>query len=506
MIGTDLYVGGNFDSFGPNHTVDAIFNPNVYNIAKWDTIEKVWYPIVTSSLSTPGVGLNALVYTLETNGSKLYVGGQFTNKGKNASIALLNYIAEWDPNLLVEDWTQFVYPNISSPTDLGFNNYVKNLYYNSGTLYTTGAFTQTNLGILSCNYIASLNTSLYEISAIQNTSPPLTFQNGFELTTTGTGLGNAILYLSPNTYFGGYFDKSAPTPAYSFSRTSYLVPYIAPVPDQVTINTSGCSFINSSNGQTGTSYTLNNQYEDVHLIFDTSANAWLIVYGSSFIGPTGSTGPTGYTGNTGPTGPCCTGPTGYTGPTGVTGRTGPTGPTGYTGYTGVTGPVGLQGAYGATGYYGSFYDTTPQGPFTINIVYPITINTTDVTATNSIYIGSPTSRIYNTYAGVYNIQFSAQFSTVSTGNSVDLVNIWINQNGVNVPETDGQVSIPTKAGGTISAWNYLLALNAGDYIEFYLKCVSSSNVSLTPLSGAGVPPNDNPASPSIIVTYMRSSI
>ena len=209
-------------------------------------------------------------------------------------------------------------------SDYGFNNSVKNLYYNSGTLYTTGTFTQTNLGFLSCSLIASLNTTTYSISAIENTSPPLTFQNGFQLTTFGTDAGNAILYLSPNTYFGGYFDESAPTTAYSFSRTSYLVPYIAPVPDQVIINTVGCSFINSATGAVTTSYTLNNQYEDVHLIFDTAANAWLIVYGSNFIGPTGSTGPTGAASSvTGPTGAASsvTGPTGpnYWSPTGPTG-------------------------------------------------------------------------------------------------------------------------------------------------------------------------------------------
>jgi hypothetical protein len=165
--------------------------------------------------------------------------------------------------------------------------------------------------------------------------------------------------------------------------------------------------------------------------------------------------------------------------------------------------VGPQGAGGATGYYGSFYDTSSNGPFTVNIAYPITINSTDSSATNGIYIGAPTSRIYNTYSGIYNIQFSAQLTTTSTGNSTDTINIWIKKNGVNVTETDGQVNIPTKTGGNIVGWNYVLALNAGDYIEFYLKCVTTSNVSITALAGTGLAPNDNPASPSIIVTYTQ---
>jgi hypothetical protein len=223
------------------------------------------------------------------------------------------------------------------------------------------------------------------------------------------------------------------------------------------------------------------------------------------VGQRGERGPTGLYGPTGPTGDL--GPTGVQGAASNTGATGPTGPTGPTGaassVTGPTGLVGPQGAGGATGYYGSFYDTSSNGPFTVNIAYPITINSTDSSATNGIYIGAPTSRIYNTYSGIYNIQFSAQLTTTSTGNSTDTINIWIKKNGVNVTETDGQVNIPTKTGGNIVGWNYVLALNAGDYIEFYLKCVTTSNVSITALAGTGLAPNDNPASPSIIVTYTQ---
>lgn len=223
------------------------------------------------------------------------------------------------------------------------------------------------------------------------------------------------------------------------------------------------------------------------------------------VGQRGERGPTGLYGPTGPTGDL--GPTGVPGAASNTGATGPTGPTGPTGaassVTGPTGPVGPQGAGGASGYYGSFYDTSGNGPLTINVAYPITINTTDLSATNGIYIGAPTSRIYNTYSGIYNIQFSLQLTTASTGNSTDTLNIWIKKNGVNVPESDGQVNIPTKTGGNITAWNYVLALNAGDYIEFYVKCITSSLVSITALPASGIAPNNAPESPAIIVTYTQ---
>jgi hypothetical protein len=193
---------------------------------------------------------------------------------------------------------------------------------------------------------------------------------------------------------------------------------------------------------------------------------------------------------------------GIFGPTGPIGITGPTGITGV-GSTGATGPVGPQGAGGAQGYYGSFYNTTSQGPFTQNIVTPITINSTDSSATNGVYIGSPTSRIYNTYQGIYNIQFSAQLTT--TSNSAETANIFIKKNGALVPDTDGQVTIPTKTGGIIAAWNYLLALNANDYIEFCIKALNTSTISLTTIAAGGTAPNENPESPSIIVTYMQAA-
>ena len=355
MIGTNLYVGGMFDSVGPNHII-ALNNPSVNHIAKWDTVDKVWYPLVTSSLASPGVGLNGEVLALETNGTKLYVGGDFTDTGKNTS-TVLNYIGEWDPGS--NDWTQFVYPNTSSPTDLGFNNTVNGLYYNSGTLYTSGDFTQTNSGNLSCNFVATLNTSTYSISKIQSA---VYTQNGFQdILAPSVGNCNAILYVSPNIYFGGFFDRAAPnqnSPSTSFSRTSYFVPAIAPITDQLTINTVGCNFINSATGLVTTSYILENRYADVHLVFDTAANAWLIVYGSECgcTGPTGAQGPTGAASSvTGPTGAASS----VTGPTGAASSV--TGPTGSQGPTGSEGPTGLEGATGPTGPASSVTGPTGSG-------------------------------------------------------------------------------------------------------------------------------------------------
>ena len=48
-------------------------------------------------------------------------------------------------------------------------------------------------------------------------------------------------------------------------------------------------------------------------------------------------------------------------------------------------------------------------------------------------------------------------------------------------------------------------MNAGDYIEFFIKCTTTSDVYLSTLPANGTSPNNTPASPSIIVTYMQAA-
>ena len=115
------------------------------------------------------------------------------------------------------------------------------------------------------------------------------------------------------------------------------------------------------------------------------------------------------TGNTGITG--ATGVTGLKGDTGTIGLKGDTGTKGDTGSgaTGATGVAGATGAGGALGYYGSFYDDSNQHITSTSDRLPILINNTS--EYNGISIDPTyTSRIKFSYAGTYNLQYSAQFS------------------------------------------------------------------------------------------------
>jgi len=212
-------------------------------------------------------------------------------------------------------------------------------------------------------------------------------------------------------------------------------------------------------------------------------------------GSTGSTGATGVTGSTGVTGP--TGPTGATGSTGATGATGSTGATGPTGVTGPTGSTGSTGAGGALGYYGSFYDTTTQTATAINTAYSMTLNNT--AENNGVSIVS-NSRITFTYAGTYNVQFSAQLDRTNSGS--DTVEIWLRKNGVDVANSGGSVAMDGGAAASrrVPSWNYVLTVAAGDYLEL-MWLTTDTHVRLLSQSASTSPAY--PEIPSVIFTAQQ---
>lgn len=141
--------------------------------------------------------------------------------------------------------------------------------------------------------------------------------------------------------------------------------------------------------------------------------------------------------------------------------------------------------------YGSFLDTTTQTAAAINTAYPITFNTVDLSY--GVTRGTPTSRIYVDRQNIYNIQFSAQLDKTSGG--VALVWVWLRKNGVNVPESTGQIRVQGNNSEVLAAWNYIIQLNDGDYIELMWEVDDTSVILLAEAASAV-----HPAVPSIILT------
>jgi hypothetical protein len=83
--------------------------------------------------------------------------------------------------------------------------------------------------------------------------------------------------------------------------------------------------------------------------------------------------------------------------------------------------------------------------------------------------GSVASEITVAQAGIYNLQWSGQFVNVAA--QIHEVSVWIRVNGVDVVGSTGRVSINAKHGafdgGAIPAWNYLIELQANEYVELW---------------------------------------
>jgi predicted methyltransferase len=163
------------------------------------------------------------------------------------------------------------------------------------------------------------------------------------------------------------------------------------------------------------------------------------------------------------------------------------------------------GSSTSTGYYGSFFDTTTQTHTSANTAKAMTINQTPPAAgteANGVSIVSG-SRITVANAGVYNIQFSAQLDN-SDSQEHD-ADIWIALNGTAVDNSNTQITVPGSHGSTngneVAAWNFVLTLAAGDYIEL-MWSVQDVSISLPTYSAV----SPHPATPSLIVTVSQVAV
>ena len=154
----------------------------------------------------------------------------------------------------------------------------------------------------------------------------------------------------------------------------------------------------------------------------------------------------------------------------------------------VTGGSGLSFPYGA---FSSDQDQTAVA----NTATKMTLNTTDFA--NNVSISSSEITVAN--AGIYNLQFSAQFQNTDT--AFQDVYIWLRQNGVDIPGSTGFISIPNRHAGTdghaIVGWNYFLSMAANDHVEIYWS-VPNVAVTIQHLNASGTP--TKPSTQSVVAT------
>jgi hypothetical protein len=147
--------------------------------------------------------------------------------------------------------------------------------------------------------------------------------------------------------------------------------------------------------------------------------------------------------------------------------------------------------------HGAFQDSTDQVAANTTTAYAVTFNTTDFS--NGVTIAS-SSRITVADAGIWNLQFSIQFT--NTTNSSQDVDVWFRVNGTNSANSNSRFGFaPRKGVGdpyhTIAAMNYFLSLNATDYVEIMWR-PTDVGVTIEQYAASSTP--TRPAVPSVIAT------
>ena len=147
--------------------------------------------------------------------------------------------------------------------------------------------------------------------------------------------------------------------------------------------------------------------------------------------------------------------------------------------------------------YGAFQDSTDQVAANTTTAYAITFDTTDFS--NGVTL-SNSSRLNVSQSGIYNVQFSIQFT--NTTNASQDVDVWFRKNGTNIDKSNSRFGFaPRKGAGdpfhTIAAMNFFVSMNANDYVEIMWR-TTDVGVSIEQYA-AGTSPT-RPSVPSTIVT------
>jgi hypothetical protein len=123
---------------------------------------------------------------------------------------------------------------------------------------------------------------------------------------------------------------------------------------------------------------------------------------------------------------------------------------------------GLTASQVPTRYYGTFISNSGQTNPVKDTIRTMSADTTE--HSNGVILSANTKFVIQN-AGVYNIQFSAQFS--KTSNQGDLISIWFRKNGNDIPRSNTTISC-IDAGGlkiTLASWNYVETFNDNDFFQ-----------------------------------------
>lgn len=132
-----------------------------------------------------------------------------------------------------------------------------------------------------------------------------------------------------------------------------------------------------------------------------------------------------------------------------------------------------------------------------------TVMTFDVVDIQDSIILNNGSKITVPDTGIFDLQFSAQLK--NTDNAQQDATIWFRIDGVDVPNSATQITIPARKsagiyGYAVAAWNIYLEMNANQYVEI-VWLPTSTTVTVEALPASLSPAY--PAIPSVIATMSQ---
>lgn len=145
---------------------------------------------------------------------------------------------------------------------------------------------------------------------------------------------------------------------------------------------------------------------------------------------------------------------------------------------------------------GYFYDTNTQTNPVASAVNLVAYNNIAVNVGITLVAGT---QLTVSKTANYNLQFSVQLQK-TTGPATS-VNIWVRRNGALYPDTNTTLALTGSNTVLLAGWSYILALNAGDYVELAWESPDTT-VSLTAVPATAGPPA-RPATPSARCTMVQ---
>lgn len=147
--------------------------------------------------------------------------------------------------------------------------------------------------------------------------------------------------------------------------------------------------------------------------------------------------------------------------------------------------------------YGSFSQRGDNTIATTNTPTLAALSHTESAAGMSLVVGDG---IHVAQSGWYNYQFSIQFINAAAQEQDAFV--WLRVNGDDVEWTASQATIPKPHGGVdgavIMAANFMISMNAGDYVEMWWAA-DSTGVKMDSIPAISSP-YVRPGSPALVVT------